>query len=537
VSLCDAAIGKTSRQKKSELHLRKTEQPLQETRQGLLESEDRFRLLVESVTDYAIYMLDPEGLIVTWNAGAERLKGYKAEEVLGQNYSIFSQPEDAEAGVPARELVVAAREGRYEIETWRRRKDGTRFWAMVTLSAIRGRGGELRGFASVVRDMTAKKDDEALQSLNALLEHYRIIVENVTDYAIFTLDAEGRIDNWSSGARNVLGYTDEEALGREYSMVFAPAGLQADELRRELEEAKRNGHCATESWRVRRDGSIFWSSGVLTAVRDEAGKLTGYICVARDRTRQKRLEDSLERLASDQEDRISERTLQLKAKVEELRRKSEEVEAFAQSASRELKEKEVLLREIHHRVKNNLQVIQSLLRMGIRSFPPGEARTATEKMIERVHAMAMVHERLHKMPDLAGMSLASYVRDIFAGVMASNAVRPGQIKLRLDTEDILLTIDRAIPFGLLANELLSNCLKHGFPGGRKGTITVSIHRIPGAVRMIVKDDGIGLPEHFDAGVCNSMGLKLTASLAHQLGGSLRFTSDKGCQVQGDLTRL
>ena len=374
-------------------------------------------------------------------------------------------------------------------------------------------------------------------SLNAQLEHYRIIVENITDYVIFTLDAEGRIDSWSPGARNVLGYTEEEALGREYSMVFTPAGLQAGELQRELEEAARNGHCATESWRVCRDGSIFWSSGVLTAVRDGAGKLAGYIPVARDRTREKRLEESLERLASDQEDRVSERTLQLKAKVEELRRKKEEVEAFAQSASRELREKEVLLREIHHRVKNNLQVIQSLLRMGIRPLPPGEARATTEEMIERVHAMAMVHERLHNMPDLAGLSLAGYVRNIFAGVMVSNAVRPGQVKLQLDADDILLTVDRAIPFGLLTNELLSNCLKHGFPGGRKGTIAVSIHRIPGAVRMIVKDDGIGLPEHFDAGACNSLGLKLTASLAHQLGGSLCFTSGKGCRIQGDLTRL
>jgi PAS domain S-box-containing protein len=511
---------------------------LRESNLALAESEERFQLLVESVTDYAIYMLDPEGLVVTWNAGAERLKGYKAEEVLGQNYSIFSQPEDAAAGVPARELAVAAREGRSGTEAWRRRKDGTRFWATVALTAIRDGKGELRGFAKVTRDMSAQKAaEEVLRSYNAQLEHYRIIVENVTDYAVFTLDAEGRIDSWSHGARNVLGYTDEEALGREYSMVFTPASLQLGELQRELEEAERNGHCATESWRVRRDGSIFWSSGVLTAVRDEAGKLTGYICVASDRTRQKRLEESLERFAFDQVGRVSEQTLQLKAKVEELRRKNEEVEALAQSASRELKEKEVLLREIHHRVKNNLQVIQSLLRMGTQSFPPGEARAATEKAIERVHAMAMVHERLHNMPDLAGLSLASYVRDIFAGVMASNAVRPGQIKLRLDTEDILLTVDRAIPFGLLANELLSNCLKHGFPGGRKGTITVSIHRIQGAVRMIVKDDGIGLPEHFDAGACNSMGLKLTASLAHQLGGSLRFTSDKGCQVRGDLTRL
>jgi len=402
-SLRAAPIGKTSRQKKTDQKLRptshvkqeavqdkreavqdtrdvaqdtrETEQDLREagqefqvSGQALIESEDRFRLLVENVTDYAIYMLDPEGRIITWNVGAERSKGYKTEEVLGQNYSMFFLPEDAAAGLPARELAAAARQGRYETEVWRRRKDGSRFWAHMIMTAICDRKGELCGFASITRDRTAQREHE-------------------------------------------------------------------------------------------------------------------------------------------------------------------------QQMESTLKEKEVLLREIHHRVKNNLQVIQSLLRMGIRSLPPGEARAATEKMIERIHAMAMVHERLHNMPDLAGLSLAGYVRDIFAGVMVSNAVRPGQIELRLDAEDILLTVDRAIPFGLLTNELLSNCLKHGFPGGRKGTITVSIHRIPGAVRMIVKDNGIGLPEHFDAGACNSMGLKLTASLAHQLGGSLRFTSDKGCQIQGDLTRL
>ena len=202
-----------------------------------------------------------------------------------------------------------------------------------------------------------------------------------------------------------------------------------------------------------------------------------------------------------------------------------------------LKEKEVLLGEIHHRVKNNLQVVQSLLRMSARLLPPGEARTAAEATIQRIHAMALVHERLYRAQDVASLSLSNYLRDLFRGVVASNSAPPGQIQLRLDTEEIPLTLDLAIPFGLLVNELISNCFKHGFPDERRGTIEISIHRMEGVVRMMVTDDGVGLPEHFDAAACPSMGLKLAASLAHQLGGALKFLNGKGCRVEADLKRL
>jgi PAS domain S-box-containing protein len=546
--------------RESEQALRESCQNLRESNLALAESEERFRLLVESVTDYAIIMLDPQGLVVTWNVGAERSKGYTAKEALGRNYPIFFLPEDAAAGVPARELAEAAREGRYEIEAWRLRKDGTKFWAHVTLTAIRGPKCELCGFANVTRDMSAQKAaEEVLRSHNAQLESYRIIIENIDSYVIFTLDVEGRINSWSPGARNVLGYTAEEVMGREYSIVFTPEEVEAGKPLQEMDEAERNGSCAIEGWRVRRDRTLFWASGVLTAVWDEAGKLTGFIRVARDMTEQKQMEDAqthltagLEvrvrertlqmedaqaRLATELEDRVQERTLQLEANMEELRRRNAAAEASAQIAARELQEKEVLFREIHHRVKNNLQVVQSLLKMEVRTLPPSEARAAIESMVLRVRSMAMVHERLCQMPGLASLSVAGYLRDIFEGAIASYSIQPGQIKFDLDAEDILLNLDRAIPFGLLANELISNSLKHGFPAGRKGTIAVSIHRMAGAVRMVVQDNGIGLPMNFDAGSCKSMGLKLVESMAHQLGGAMLFTSKQGCHVQGDFTRL
>lgn len=202
-----------------------------------------------------------------------------------------------------------------------------------------------------------------------------------------------------------------------------------------------------------------------------------------------------------------------------------------------LQEKEVLLREIHHRVKNNLQVVQSLLKMSARRLPECDARIAVESTVERVHAMSMVHERLYQMPNLSAVPLGDYLSDIFAGSIQAYSLAPSQVQLKLDVEEILLPLDRAVPFALLSNELLSNSFKHGFPGDRRGAIKVSVHRVDGAIRMIVEDDGVGLPADFDAGKSNSMGLKLAMNLAHQLGGRLEFTSDRGCRVQADLTRM
>jgi len=504
----------------------------------IVDSEERFQVLVDAVTDYAIYMLDPEGRVMTWNSGAKRSKGYDAEEVLGRNFSVFFLPEDAAAGRPEEELEAAAREGRYAVDGWRRRKSGEKFWAQVTLTAIRGPEGDLLGFAKVTRDMTAQKcTEDALRQLNAQLDRYRIIVENISDHVIFTLNPEGRFDSWSPGAENVVGYGAEEVLGRPYGILFTADECEAHCPRRELDEAALEGHCSTEGWRIRSSGEVYWCIGETTAIRDAAGGLTGFVRVARDMTRQKRAEESLSRLAADLEERVAERTGQLEASVSELRRKNEEVEALAGVTKRDLEEKRLMLNEIHHRVKNNLQVVQSLLKMSVRSLPAGEARDVTMTTAQRIFAMAMVHEHLYQTKDLAGISVSKYLHDLFAGVAESNAALHGQIRIAFDCDEILLNLDHAIPFGLLVNELLANCLKHGFPDGRKGTATVSVHRVQDAVDLVFQDDGVGLPDGFDAAKCTSMGLKLAASLSHQLGGKLNFTSASGCRVTARLTRL
>jgi len=378
---------------------------------------------------------------------------------------------------------------------------------------------------------------DRLRRKNIELEQYRVILENIEGHAIYTLDTEGRVTGWGAGAEKMLGYTAGEALGLHYSMFATLEDRQAARPQRELDEAAATGRCNTDSWRLRKDGMRVWSSGVLSAVKDETGALVGFVRLARDRTEEKRFADAREQLAAKLEDRVAERTRQLEETVEELRRANREAHANAEIVSRSLREKEMLLREIHHRVKNNLQVVQSLLKMRARLLPEGEARLAFDATVERVSAMALLHERLYQTPNLEGLPLSTYVRDLFRDATASNSLDPAQVHLRLDADDIPLQLDFGIPFGLLMNELICNSLKHAFPDGRRGTIAVSVHRVEGAVRMIVKDDGRGLPESFDPAASASMGLKLAASLARQLGGALEFSHDGGCRVQADLRRM
>jgi PAS domain S-box-containing protein len=371
------------------------------------------------------------------------------------------------------------------------------------------------------------------------------LVESGRDCAINLLDAQGRILTWSEGSLRIYNMTASEALGQNYSILFTRAEIAAGEPARQLEEASRSSESfCISGWRLGADGEEIWAEIELSAVRDNSGQFNGFVRVLHDMTSYKRAESILREanrvqgvFAAVFEKRVAERTQQLKSALEELRGKNEEIETFAGIISRDLREKEILLREVYHRVKNNLQVVQSLLKMGARYLPAGNAQAAIETAIQRVHVMAMVHERLYQTKDLTGISLPMYLHDVAGGAIASNTVRPEQIALELDAEEISLTLDQAIPFGLLAHELVLNCIKHGFPNGRPGKIHFSIHRIPGAARVVVSDDGVGLPDNFDATKLTSMGLKLAASLAHQLGGHLEFTSDHGCRVQAELTRL
>lgn len=371
------------------------------------------------------------------------------------------------------------------------------------------------------------------------------LVESARDYAVNLCDANGRILTWNEGARRIYNMTGSQALGQHISVLFTAEENAAGEPQRQMDEATQSSRAVhTEGWRTGTDGSTLWVEAELTATRELSGHLSGFIRVMRDLTSHKRAEEELHEAArvkaelnAELEQRVAERTSQLESTVDELRTKNEEIEALVAVVSHDLSEKEVLLREVYHRVKNNLQVVQSLLKMGSRTVQSSDARRAIETAVQRVYVMAMVHEHLYQMPDLASLQLSAYLRDIVEGAIASNSEQPEQVQLTIDVDEIPVPLDYAIPLGLLANELVSNCIKHGIPRGKRGRITVSAHAIAGAVRFVVHDDGGGLPEGFDARKSTSMGLKLAASLAHQLGGRLEFNSNDGTRVQADLARL
>jgi PAS domain S-box-containing protein len=258
-----------------------------------LTDEQRFQLLVVSVSDYAIYMLNPEGYVTSWNAGAHRFKGYVAHEIIGQHFSVFYSEEDRAAGIPAKALQIAFDEGKFEAEGWRIRKDGTRFWASVVIDPIRNDGGKLVGFAKVTRDITERK--AAQEALRESEERFRLLVQGVTDYAIYMLSPTGNITNWNAGAKRIKGYTHDEVVGTHFSRFYTEEDRGGGMPSLALATAAREGRFEQENWRVRKDGSIFWAHVVIDAIRNEQGGLVGFAKITRDITEKKHAADALSR--------------------------------------------------------------------------------------------------------------------------------------------------------------------------------------------------------------------------------------------------
>ena len=214
-------------------------------------------MLVEAITDYAIYMLDPDGLISSWNPGARRFKGYEESEILGEHFSRFYTEADREAGLPRRALEIAAREGKFEGEGWRCRKDGTRFWAYVVIDPIRDASGNLVGYAKITRDLTERKLAE--EALRQSAEQFRLLVQGVTDYAIYMLTPDGLVSSWNAGAQRIKGYRPEEIIGQHFSRFYTEEDRRAGMPRgsrskppREREGLKRkagaSARTAANSW-------------------------------------------------------------------------------------------------------------------------------------------------------------------------------------------------------------------------------------------------------------------------------------------------
>jgi PAS domain S-box-containing protein len=251
--------------------------------------EQRLQLLIEAVTDYGIFMLDPGGHIVSWNSGAQKLKGWRRDEVLGHHFSIFYPPDAVSSGWPQEELRRARQLGRFEDEGWRIRKDGTRFWANVVITALYDSQGELTGFAKITRDLTDRRRHE--EELRISEERFRLLVDSVRDYAIFMLSPEGIVESWNAGAQAIKGYEASEIIGRHFSCFYTPDDQLAGKADRELKVARAQGRYEEEGWRVRKDGTLFWANVVVTAVYAPNGELRGFAKVTRDMSERRRLEE------------------------------------------------------------------------------------------------------------------------------------------------------------------------------------------------------------------------------------------------------
>jgi PAS domain S-box-containing protein len=261
---------------------------LQDLRHSLRESEERFRLLVEGVSDYAIFLLTPEGRVATWNRGAARIKGYRAEEIIGQSFTRFYPTEVIARGWPQRELELARQHGRFEDENWRLRKDGTRFWAGVVITTLLDDDGRVQGFLKITRDLTKRREHE--DALRQSEERMRLLVDGVRDVAMFLLDVSGGITSWNAGAERITGYAAHEVLRKDFSLLFTREDRERGMPQQHLLQAQELGRVEDEGWRVRREGTRYWSSTTLTALRGRDGRLLGFAKVTRDESERRHIE-------------------------------------------------------------------------------------------------------------------------------------------------------------------------------------------------------------------------------------------------------
>jgi PAS domain S-box-containing protein len=458
-----------------------------------------FELFTDCIPDHAFVALDADGRVARWNRGAERVMGWRAEDILGQSSARFYTPEDVVNGIPEWERAQAAEHGHIQEERWHIRRDGTRFWGSGTLAAVRNQAGELVGFTKVMRDMTGHNQAQSL--LRDSEERLRLFIENVTDYALFQVNTEARISSWNTGAERTFGYTEAEILGRPMRDLYLPEEAARGDAEKDLEIAQANGRFEDARLLVRKDGTRLFARWVTTPMLDDAGDLRGYAKVLRDETERRHAEQRLQ-------------------------------------AS--LAEKHALLQEIHHRVKNNLQVITSLLSIQAERIQNPDVSAVIEDTENRVRAIAALHETLYSSNDLASIEFGSYVERLVRDLVGFFGVDEKRLSVAIRADELLVDIGQAIPLGLIVNELVTNTFKHAFPVGKSGLMEIHLkyladtpdHAIGRSVdrglgEITVKDNGVGLPANLRLNETPSMGLHLVNVLVEQLNGELEVAATEG----------
>ena len=432
-----------------------------ESRRGAA-SDELFRLLVASVTDYAIFLLDLNGVVSTWNAGAERLKGYRADEIIGEHFSKFYLDADIRAGKCEHELETALATGRFEEEGWRLRKDGTTFWGSVVITCVRDDSGVPIGFAKVTRDLTEKKLDEARRI--SAEERFRLLVESVQDYALLILDTEGRIATWNAGAERIKGYTASEIVGTHFSRFYPAEDVAAGKCEYELEMATRDGRFEDENWRVRKDGSRFWANVVISAIRDRDGVLVGFSKVTRDLTE---------------------------------RRRNEEERAARMAAEHASRAKDEFLAMLGHELRNPLAPIVTALQL---IQMRGDSRGAKEyEVIERqVQHMTLLVDDLLDVSRISSGKVElkrspTDLRDVIAKAVEISGptleLRGHHLEIGVAAQPFVVDGDRARLTQVFTN-LLNNAAKYTPANGH---IFLGARREGSRIAVEVRDDGTGIP--------------------------------------------
>jgi PAS domain S-box-containing protein len=418
--------------------------------------DDPYRLLVATVKDYAIFLLDPDGIILSWNAGAQRLKGYEAAEIIGRHFSVVYPQEAIERRWPQHELQEAAKEGRFEDEGWRLRKDGSLFWANVLITALRDERGGLRGFSKVTRDLTERRQAE--QSLRESEELFRLLIEGVKDYAIFMLGPDGRVRSWNTGAQRIKGYAAAEIIGQHFS-IFYPSDAKARKWPdHELAVARESGRYEEEGLRVRKDGTTFWADVVITPVYDRESRLIGYAKVTRDLTDRRRVE-ALENAERQSTEFLAMLAHELRNPLAPIRNALQLLETKPTTDSAELWVREVLQRQTAQMAR----LVDDLLD------------------VSRITRSSMV---LNRKP----IDMRTVVRSAIDGSVQwmqgskhSLEVAYPEERLEIDADEVRMT--------QVMQNLLHNAAKFTPEGGR---ITVRATREAEHAVVSVKDNGVGM---------------------------------------------
>jgi PAS domain S-box-containing protein len=485
------------------------------------ESAGLYRLLVDRVTDYAIFALDPGGHIISWNEGAARLKGYSAHEIIGRHFTVFYPPADIAAGKPEWELEEATRVGRVEDEGWRIRKDGSRFWASVVITALRDSTGSLVGFAKVTRDLTERwRADEVLRQSE---ERFRLLVHCVKDYAIFMLDPDGRVMSWNEGAERINGYTAEEIIGRHFATFYPAADIAARKPERELAIAARVGKYEEEGWRLRKDGTSIWVNVLITAVRDGKGEIIGYAKVTRDLTERRAAQ---ERAIADAR-RIAEAESSSRTKTEFLTSLSHELRTPINAT---LGYADLLDIQVGGPINEQQREYVARIR-------------ASQEHLLRVITDLLNYSRMeagHVHFEVADVRVQEVVDTVLPMVEPQAAAKGTRI-ISESANELVWRTDRARTEQILLN-LVANAVKFTPPGG---TIEVSCEETGDCIVVAVSDTGPGIPADQQGPIFEpfvqvgrsltsshegtGLGLSISRRLARALGGDVTVESelDKG----------